>query len=77
MKTPIVTLLTQPELDVLSKQDNLDSLLRLDIAIERLERLSRNTEKMCHELEAVLKEYRWYRGINYDSKWFKNKRRIW
>lgn len=58
MKTPIVTLLTQPELDVLSKQDNLDSLLRLDLAIERLERLSRNTEKMCHELEAVLKEYR-------------------
>lgn len=58
MKTPIVTLLTQPELDVLSKQDNLDSLLRLDIAIERLERLSRNTEKMWHELEAVLKEYR-------------------
>ena len=36
MKTPIVTLLTQPELDVLSKQDNLDSLLRLDIAIERI-----------------------------------------
>ena len=58
MKTPIVTLLTQPELDVLSKQDNLDSLLRVDIAIERLERLSRNTKKMCHELEAVLKEYR-------------------
>lgn len=57
MRTSIVTLLTQSELDELSKQDNLNTLLRLDIASERLERLNRNIEKMNHELKLILEKY--------------------
>lgn len=57
MKTPILTLLTDSELSRLSKQDDIDFLLKLDISIERLDRICSQSAWISNELSKLVTEF--------------------
>lgn len=54
MKTPILTLLTDSELSRLSKQDDIGFLLKLEISIERLDRICRQSAWISSEVPKLI-----------------------